>query len=173
MAGMSGPDFPLLRGTIERNLRYRWPQATTEEYDRVVKLCGIDEMLTTLPNGARTRIAEDGAGLSAGQRQRIALARALLGNPPILILDEADANLDVQASSVIDRVLGEYTGTVLLVSHRRDRIAKADVVWFMDNGRLLEVGPPEKVLSGSGPTAKLFAPKLAVSDSPNQGFAVL
>lgn len=173
MVGVSGPDFPLLRGTIERNLRYRWPQASNEEYDRVVKLCGIDEMLTTLPNGARTRIAEDGAGLSAGQRQRIALARALLGNPPILILDEADANLDVQASSVIDQVLGEYAGTVLLVSHRRDRIAKADMVWFMDNGRLLEVGPPEKVLSGSGPTAKLFAPKLAVSDNPNQGFAVL
>jgi ABC-type multidrug transport system fused ATPase/permease subunit len=172
LVGVAGPDFPLLRGTLQRNLTYRCPRASEAERDRVKKLCGIDEVLASLPQGEETRIAEGGAGLSAGQRQRIALARALLGNPPILLLDEADANLDAQAASVIDQVLVDHTGTVLLISHRRERIAKADVVWFMDNGCLLEVGTPEQVLSGSGPTAKFFAPRLATANSSRQGFAV-
>ncbi|HQT26650.1 MAG TPA: ABC transporter ATP-binding protein, partial [Burkholderiales bacterium] len=103
--GMVGADLPLLRGTIEMNLRYRWPDAPDEEVARVCRLCGIDELLLELPKGDQTRIAEGGLGLSAGQRQRISLARALLGSPRLLLLDEADSNLDPQAASVIDRVL--------------------------------------------------------------------
>lgn len=160
LVGVAGPDFPLLRGTLERNLTYRLPEASAVERDRVKKLCGIDEILAALPEGEKTRIAEGGAGLSAGQRQRIALGRALLGNPPILLLDEADANLDAQAGAVIDQVLAAHTGTVLLISHRLERVAKADMVWFLDNGCLLEIGTPDQVLFGAGPTAKFFAPHL-------------
>jgi ABC-type multidrug transport system fused ATPase/permease subunit len=171
LIGVAGPDFPLLRGTLERNLMYRDPEASEEECERVKKLCGIDEVLASLPDGVQTRIAEGGAGLSSGQRQRIALARALLGNPSILLLDEADTNLDAQAGSVIDQVLAQHTGTVLLITHRRERIAKADQVWFIDGGRLLEVGTPEQVLSGSGPTEKFFTPRLAVAKNPLQKLA--
>ena len=172
LVGVAGPDFPLLRGSLARNLLYRKPRASEKERNRVNKLCNIDEVLMALPEGEQTRIAEGGVGLSAGQRQRIALARALLGNPPILLLDEADANLDVQASSVIDQVLAEHTGTILLISHRRERIIKADVIWFMENGRLLEVGTPEELLSGSGPTANFFAPRLAMTKNLRPNFAI-
>jgi len=159
--GFAGADLPLLRGSVERNLRYRQPKASPEEYERVNKLCGIDELLAELPNGAKTRITDGGAGLSAGQRQRIALARALLGQPALLLLDEADANLDAQSSAIIDCILATHRGTVLLVSHRWDRIIKADVAWFLDGGRLVETGPPRQLFAGNGPASKFFSPKLA------------
>ncbi len=154
--GMAGPDLPLLRGTIDRNLRYRWRKAPKKEVARVRALCGIDELLANFPEGEKTRVAEGGLSLSLGQRQRIALARALLGNPALLLLDEADANFDKQAGKVVDRILKEYPGTVLMVTHQLDHIMAADVVWYLESGRLLEVGPPAQLLAGNGPTARFF-----------------
>jgi ABC-type multidrug transport system fused ATPase/permease subunit len=153
---MAGPDLPLLRGTVEKNLRYRWPDAPAQEIARVRALCGVDEVLAELPDGEKTRVAEGGVGLSAGQRQRIALARALLGNPPLLLLDEIDANLDPKAIAVVDRVLAGYRGTILLVTHRLDHLSSADVIWYMESGRVVESGSPAKLLSGNGPTARMF-----------------
>lgn len=157
--GMVGPDLPLLRGTVTRNLLYRWRDAPPEEIARVRALCDVDEVLAQLPEGENTRVAEGGLNLSVGQRQRIALARALLGNPALLLLDEVDANLDPQASAVVDRILHQHSGTVLLVTHHLHHVMQADVVWYMESGRLLEVGTPEKLLSGDGPTARLFDTK--------------
>jgi ABC-type multidrug transport system fused ATPase/permease subunit len=154
--GMVSPDLPLLRGTIEENLRYRWPRAPSAEVDRVAELCGIDEILADFPDGNQTRVAEAGANLSVGQRQRIALARALLGEPPVLLLDEVDANLDARAAQVIGRILGGYKGTVLLVTHRADRLRAADVIWHLEGGRLVEQGTPERVELADGPTRRLL-----------------
>ena len=95
--GMAGPDLPLLRGSVERNLKYRLPQASKRQLEDIYTLCGIDELIASLPQGLRTRITEGGKNLSAGQCARISLARALLGAPSILLLDEADANLDPSA----------------------------------------------------------------------------
>ena len=155
--GMAGPDLPLLRGTIERNLRYRWRNAPDEEVARVRALCGIDAMLKQFPQGDKTRVAEGGLNLSAGQRQRIALARALLGNPALLLLDEVDANLDNQASKVVDRILASYQGTILMVTHHLDHIMAADEIWYLESGRLLESGAPADLLSGDGPVARFFS----------------
>ncbi|WP_199315969.1 ABC transporter ATP-binding protein [Tolypothrix sp. FACHB-123] len=154
--GMAALDLPLLRGSVDKNLRYRWRDAPIEEITRVRKLCGIDELLAELPEGEKTRVAEGGKGLSAGQRQRIALARAILGNPPVLLLDEVDANLDAQAASVVDRILAEYQGTVLIVTHRKERLAAADAVWFLEAGRLIEAGATKDLLAKDGPTSRLF-----------------
>ncbi len=154
--GMVGPDLPLLRGTIERNLCYRWRKAPKEEIIRVRKLCGIDEMLVQFPEGEKTRVAEGGLSLSVGQRQRIALARALLGNPRLLLLDEVDANLDRQAGKIIDRILAEHQGTILMVTHQLNHIMAADVVWYLEAGRLLEIGSPTELLARNGPTAQFF-----------------
>lgn len=134
--GMAGPDLPLLRGSVERNLKYRLPQASKKQLKEVYDLCGIEELIADLPGGLRTRIADGGRNLSAGQRARISLARALLGNPRILLLDEADANLDKDAESVIDRVLQNYSGTILMVSHRHPRLQQMDQVWDLNKYQL-------------------------------------
>ena len=78
------------------------------------------------------RVTEGGRNLSAGQRGRLTLARALLGKPPILLLDEADANLDGESEKLIQRVLESYTGTVLMVSHRQTALSQIDQVWHLD-----------------------------------------
>lgn len=156
--GMVGADLPLLRGTVEKNLLYRWPDAPEQDIERIWNLCGIDELLADLPQGLQTRISEGGVGLSVGQRQRIALARALLGNPRLLLLDEADSNLDPQAASVIDRVLANYPGTVLLVTHRLDRMASADAIWHMNSGRLVEQGPYSALMADNGQTSEFLKP---------------
>ena len=154
--GMVSPDLPPLRGTIEKNLKYRWPEASDAALARVRALCGIDEMLADFPLGIETRVAEGGINLSFGQRQRIVLARALLGNPPVLLLDEADANLDANSGKILERILADYEGTVLLVTHRLDRAAAADEIWYVEDGMLLESGPPDELLRRAGPTARLF-----------------
>jgi len=154
--GVMTPDLPLLRGSIERNLSYRWPSAPEQALAEARTLCGIDQLLAELPNGIRTRVSEDGSNLSLGQRQRIGLARAILGNPRLLLLDEVDANLDHSAALALRRVLSEYPGTVLLVTHRLDWVKLADQVWHIDNGQLVETGTPNQVLNSNGPTARLF-----------------
>ncbi|OQW38680.1 MAG: ABC transporter [Proteobacteria bacterium SG_bin4] len=153
---MVSPDLPLLRGTIDRNLRYRWRRAPDKEIARVRKLCGIDELLAQLPKGDKTRVTEGGLSLSLGQRQRIALARALLGTPALLLLDEVDANLDQRASKVLDEILREFQGTVLMVTHQLSHLMAADVIWYVVAGQLIEAGPPAEILSGNGPTARFF-----------------
>lgn len=150
------PDLPLLRGTVKHNLRYRNPGASEEEYQRVIRECRVDEILQELPKGERTRVSDAGTNLSQGQRTRIALARALLDNPTVLLLDETDANLDPRSAAILDDILERYAGTVLIVTHRIERVARADWVWMLDGGRLVESGPSRALLSGNGPTASFF-----------------
>lgn len=156
--GAVGPDLPLRRGSVARNLRYRVPDASDAEVAAVLDRCDLADVLNELPDGLATRVAEGGAGLSSGQRQRLLLARAVLGDPRLLLLDEADANLDGLTASVVDRVLASHLGTALVVTHRRERVASADLVWHVVGGDLVEVGPPTDVLRGDGPTARLFGP---------------
>jgi len=96
-------------------------------------------VLSDLPDGLDTKVRDGGKNLSAGQRQRIAIGRALLGDPPVLLLDEADANLDAGARTVVDRVIREHgrRSTVIVVSHRPEILEWADAIWRMDGGRLV------------------------------------
>ena len=150
------PDLPLLRGTVKRNLLYRSPNASEEEYLQVIRECRVDEILDALPKGDLTRVNEAGTNLSQGQRARIALARALLGRPAVLLLDETDANMDPRSALILDEILSRYTGTVLIVTHRLERAARADTIWMFEDGRLAESGPSEALLSREGPTARFF-----------------
>lgn len=154
--GVVSPDLPLLRGSVDRNLRYRWPEAPEDALAEVQALCGLDEILAELPEGVKSRVTENGGNLSLGQRQRLALARALLGTPRLLLLDEIDANLDLRAGAVLQRILREYPGTILMASHRLDWVAIADCVWHVRSGALVESGTPSLLLRGDGPTARLF-----------------
>ena len=155
--GMASPDLPLLRGSIGRNLRYRCHRASEAEIARVWQLCEIDALLAELPQGEQTRIAEGGKGLSSGQRQKISLARAILGNPPLLLLDEIDANLDTQATAICDRVIAQHQGTVLVITHRYQRLLEMDCIWYLENGKIREIGSPQKLLNSASLTAQFFA----------------
>ncbi|MBA2243768.1 MAG: ABC transporter ATP-binding protein [Gemmatimonadetes bacterium] len=137
--GIVSPDLPLMRGTIRRNLTYRKRTASEEEVQRVVLACRLDEILTGLPGGLDSWVTEGGKNLSMGQRQRIALGRALMGNPPLLLLDEPTANLDPESKDVFHRVMTRHLGTVLLVTHDSAEAALADQVWRMESGRVVEV----------------------------------
>jgi len=156
VVGMASHDLPLLRGSISKNLCYRWRSAPATELARVRKLCGIDELLAGFPDSENTRIFEGGANLSAGQRQRIMLARAILGSPPVLLLDEADANLDPGASAVFNKILADYEGTVLMVTHQLDRALCADELWYMENGKLVAAGKPDELLQSDRRVAEFF-----------------
>jgi len=154
--GIVAADLPLLRGTLRDNLTYRCPDADPEEINAVVEQCELTELVESFPNGLDKRINEGGRDLSSGQRQRVLLARAVLGAPRVLLLDEADANLDPSTSAVVDRVLRRYAGTALVVTHRRERLVVADAIWHLDDGRLVASGPAAAELNEDGPTAQLF-----------------
>jgi ABC-type multidrug transport system fused ATPase/permease subunit len=155
--GIAGPDLPLLRGSVERNVLYRRPRAGKREIARVTALCGLDDLAADLPGGWQAEVGDGGSLLSAGQRARVTIARAALGNPTLLILDEAEAHLDGSAADVVDRVLADHSGTALVVTHRRELMERADVIWFLHDGRVVEAGPPRVVLRRDGPVARLLA----------------
>ncbi|MCH1883793.1 ABC transporter ATP-binding protein [Agrococcus sp. ARC_14] len=154
--GVVGPDLPLMRGTLERNVRYRIPRASDEEVARIAAVTGVDALADELADGWDSDVGESGRRLSAGQRTRVALARAMLGDPRILVLDEADAHLDAQTRETLRGVVRGRPGTTIVITHDADMVASADVVWHLDAGRLVEVGAPHALLTGDGPTARLF-----------------
>ncbi len=156
---MMTPDLPLMRGSVEKNLRYRLPGASDKQLQQVAELCGIPQLLAQLPRGNASRVTESGGNLSLGQRQRLGLARALLGNPRLLLLDEVDANLDPTSALALRQVIQQYAGTILLITHRLDWVMQADQVWHIAQGRLIESGPPQQLLQQPGPTAELFQSK--------------
>jgi ABC-type multidrug transport system fused ATPase/permease subunit len=137
--GIVSPDLPLLKGSVRKNLRYRKPDAPQEEIDRVKQLCRIDDLIIQLPGGEDFRIQEDGRNLSLGQRHKLTIARALLGQPAILVVDEIDANLDEQTALVLEKVIRDFSGTVLMVSRSADRLALADMYWRLEQGKLIAV----------------------------------
>jgi ABC-type multidrug transport system fused ATPase/permease subunit len=139
--GIVSSDLPMLRGSIRRNLLYRRPDADDEEYRRVWRLCELDSLLDSLPRGIDTRLAHDARNLSGGERVRLALARALLGQPRLLLLDEADAHLDSPTRALLQRLVCAYPGTVLMATRHPDLIAAADEVWEVGDGRVRVATP--------------------------------
>lgn len=151
-------DSHFFNRSIIDNFRFVHPQAS---YASIVEACQItmaDGFVTELPNGYNTKLGEFGANLSGGQKQRLAIARSLLGNPPVLILDESTSALDpVLEAQVLDRLLAFRSGlTTLLISHRRSVIARCDFLLYLDNGQLRYQGPISEVDISKAPDLKRF-----------------
>ena len=109
--------------------------------------CDLEALLDNLKDGLATRLSEDGVGLSNGERARLALARALLVKPSVLLLDEAEAHLDTEAGRTLARAIQRFPGTVVYTSHNRARAAAADRIAGLRRGRLVSVGPPAELLA--------------------------
>ncbi len=134
-------DLPLLRGTVERNLRYRDATADERSIEKICDLCGATEVIESLPDGMKTKLTEQGNNLSLGQRHRLMLARALVGSPRLLLLDEAEANLDRATRDAFRRAISSFPGTVLMVTHTDDWLSCADRIWRLEAGRLVSDRP--------------------------------
>jgi ATP-binding cassette, subfamily B, bacterial len=137
--GVVAADLPLMRGTVRRNLTYRKPSATEDELRRVILACQLENVILDLPDGLDTWLTEGGGNLSSGERQRLALARALMGNPPILLLDEPTSGVDDASKEVFRRVISHHRGTVLFVTHDPGEARLADGIWLMEAGRVKSV----------------------------------
>lgn len=128
--------LPLMRGSLDKNLRYRYPGASIDEVNEIIEKCGLKELEASLPEGRSSKLNREGLNLSLGERRRVALARALLGTPDLLLLDEIESNLDIQFMRDVNKLLKDYPGTIIQATHDASIAAEADEVWQLSNGEI-------------------------------------
>lgn len=154
------PQEPFLfAGTIAENIAFARPEASTAEIEEAVRRVGLVELVERLPDGLDTVVHERGQSLSSGERQLIALARAFLAHPRVLVLDEATSNLDLQSETKIEAALDVLleARTAVLIAHRLSTAMKADRIVVVDEGRIAEVGSHDELLASEGRYAEMFA----------------
>jgi ATP-binding cassette, subfamily C, bacterial LapB len=141
-------DVVLLSGTVRENIVLRDAKATDEEVLRVAKIAGVHDFIGTIPNGYDVRLADRGEGLSGGQKQSIAIARAMLGAPPVMLLDEPTSAMDVNTeNALITRLEQELQGrTLVLITHRSSLLKLVDRIIILDRGKIIAQGPRDDVL---------------------------
>jgi len=142
----------LFNDTVLNNIRYGRPDATPEQIRAAAVNALADDFIAEMPKGYQTVIGERGAKLSGGHRQRIAIARALLSNAPILILDEATSALDTESEALVQRALSNLmqNKTTIVIAHRLSTIRKADKIVVMDAGRITEIGSHDELVAQGG-----------------------
>ena len=157
--GFVSQDVFLFHGTVLENVTYGSFDAAEEEIIQAAKIAEAHEFITALPQGYDTVVGERGQKLSGGQRQRISLARAVLKNPPVLILDEATSSVDNETEALIQRSLERITRdrTTLVIAHRLSTIVHADRIFVLDQGELSEQGTHSELLGMNGVYAALWA----------------
>ena len=150
--GMVSADGAVFRGSLADNIRYKRPEATDEEVRTAAIAAGMEGTLQRLPQGLQTPVGENGLGLSVGERQRIQIARILVSQPRILVLDEATANLDYATEAEIKRTINEIRkeNTVIIIAHRYSMVQDADYVIVLAAGEVLEKGTPEELIENAG-----------------------
>lgn len=167
--GVVFQDNFLFHGTLLENIRLSKPDATREEIIQAAKQAEIHDMIMGLPDGYETMVLDEGSNFSGGQRQRLAIARAILRNPSILFLDEATSSLDPISEASINRTFGELSRnrTVVTVTHRLASITGADQIFVFDQGELLDCGSHAEMLERGGFYKKLWEKQsgLSLSDS--------
>lgn len=150
--GMVLQDTWLFTGTIADNIGYGRPDATEDEVLAAARAAHVDAFVRTLPKGYATRVSDDGAGISAGEKQLITIARAFLARPQLLILDEATSSVDTRTELLIQRAMRELRRdrTSFIIAHRLSTIRDADVILVMQAGRIVEQGSHAELLARRG-----------------------
>jgi subfamily B ATP-binding cassette protein MsbA len=148
----------LFRATVAQNIAYGKPEATHKEIIRAAKLANADEFIEKMPEGYDTMVGERGVTLSGGQRQRITIARAIIRDAPILILDEPSAGLDAHSEKLVfDALANLMEGkTSIVIAHRLATVRRADVIFVIDEGQVVEQGTHEELLDNGGLYARLY-----------------
>lgn len=156
--GMVLQDTWIFGGTIVENIAYGKPDATREEIVAAAKAAKVDYFIRTMPQGYDTVLDNEGANLSAGQRQLLTIARVFLCNPPILILDEATSSVDTRTEKEISKAMQELMKgrTSFVIAHRLSTIRDADIILFMENGNIIEQGNHKELLEKKGAYATLY-----------------
>lgn len=160
---MVSPQLPLMRGTLRRNLTYRNPGASEEDLQALITTCHLQDLIDALPDGLDFWLTEGGANLPLGAAQRIRFARALLGSPPILLLDRAMCGLDDANRIVFRSVIARYAGTILSITEEDQDIAMADIVWQVGGGKLVAETPADEYMRGRRPGIPAFLRLASVS----------
>ena len=148
----------LFSGTVMENIRYGKLDATDEECRQAARLAGADDFISRLPHGYATELSNNGANLSQGQRQLIAIARAAVADPPVMILDEATSSIDTRTEAIVQRGMDKLMEgrTVFVIAHRLSTVKNADVIMVLDHGRIIERGNHEKLIAEKGTYYQLY-----------------
>ena len=163
--GMVLQDTHLFTGTIADNIRYGKLDATDEEIRAAARLANADTFIRHLPQGYDTVITGDGAGLSQGERQLLAIARAAVSDPPVLILDEATSSIDTRTETLIERGMDSLMEgrTVFVIAHRLSTVRNAQAILVLENGRIIERGDHAQLLAENGRYYQLYTGQAKLS----------
>ena len=151
-------DTHLFTGTIADNIRFGKLDATDGEIRRAARIANADSFIRRLPNGYDTMVTGDGANLSQGQRQLLAIARAAVADPPVLILDEATSSIDTRTEALIEKGMDQLMEgrTVFVIAHRLSTVRNADAILVLEQGRVVERGDHEALLAQKGEYYQLY-----------------
>lgn len=151
-------DTNLFTGTVMDNIRYGKLDASDEECIGAAKLAGADDFITRLPEGYNTQLSGNGANLSQGQRQLLAIARAAVADPPVMILDEATSSIDTRTEAIVQRGMDALMKgrTVFVIAHRLSTVQNSDVIMVLDHGRIIERGSHQKLIEEKGQYYRLY-----------------
>ena len=151
-------DTNLFTGTVMDNIRYGNLDATDEECITATKLAGADDFITRLPGGYDTELSNNGANLSQGQRQLLAIARAAVADPPVMILDEATSSIDTRTEAIVQRGMDKLMEgrTVFVIAHRLSTVMNSDVIMVLDHGRVIERGTHDQLIAKKGTYYQLY-----------------
>jgi ATP-binding cassette subfamily B protein len=153
------PQEPFLfAGTMRENIAFARPGAGDDEVEEAVRTVGLGDLVGRLPEGLDTEVHERGQSLSSGERQLLALARAFLAHPRVLVLDEATSNLDLQSETKIEAALDVVLEgrTAILIAHRLSTARKADRIVVINDGRVVEIGPHDELVAAGGQYAGMY-----------------
>jgi ATP-binding cassette, subfamily B, bacterial len=157
--GVVSQETYLFHASVRENLRFARPTATDEEIEEAARAAQIHELIATLPDGYDTMVGERGYRFSGGEKQRMAIARTVLRNPPVLVLDEATSSLDTQTERLVQEALERLSEgrTTIAIAHRLSTVRDADQIVVLDRGRVVEIGTYGELLARGGRFAELVA----------------